>query len=326
MRALPPLLFALQGSELYAARVAQRLGCSLAQHEERDYEDGEHKCRPLDLVHGREVVVFHGLHGDGRQSANDKLCRLLFFCSALKDAGARQVQVVAPYLCYGRKDRRSQPQDPTITRYVATFFEASGVDRLITLEVHNPAAFDNAFRMPAWNLECAELFAGHFAAQVGDAEVVAVSPDSGGSKRAEQFRQALQRQLGRSVGSALMEKHRAHTTLTGTLLMGDLSGKTAIVFDDLISTGATLKHAGLACQEAGATRLFAAATHGLFTAGSQLFDLPIFEHIAISDTVPPFRLSPDCVSRHLQVLDSTALIATWLAENGAFDRSDPGRR
>ncbi|QGA50022.1 ribose-phosphate diphosphokinase [Pseudomonas brassicacearum] len=320
MLTLPPLLFALQGSEHYAARVAQRLACPLARHEERDYEDGEHKCRPLDPVNGREVVVFHALYGDGRQSANDKLCRLLFFCGALKDAGARQVQVVSPYLCYGRKDRRSQPQDPIITRYVASFFEACGVDRLLTLDVHNPAAFDNAFRLPAWNLQCSELFAEHFATRVGDTAVVVVSPDSGGTKRAEHFRQALERQLGRTVGSALMEKHRTHTTLTGSLLIGDVAGKTAIVFDDLISTGDTLKHAGLACQKAGATRLFAAATHGLFTAGRHLFDPPIFQHIAITDTVAPFRLPPDCVTQHLQVLDSTGLVATFLAENGAFDR------
>ncbi|NUT79972.1 ribose-phosphate diphosphokinase [Pseudomonas brassicacearum] len=320
MLTLPPLLFALQGSEHYAARVAQRLACPLARHEERDYEDGEHKCRPLDPVNGREVVVIHALYGDGRQSANDKLCRLLFFCGALKDAGACQVQVVSPYLCYGRKDRRSQPQDPIITRYVASFFEACGVDRLLTLDVHNPAAFDNAFRLPAWNLQCSELFAEHFATRVGDTAVVVVSPDSGGTKRAEHFRQALERQLGRTVGSALMEKHRTHTTLTGSLLIGDVAGKTAIVFDDLISTGDTLKHAGLACQKAGATRLFAAATHGLFTAGRHLFDPPIFQHIAITDTVAPFRLPPDCVTQHLQVLDSTGLVATFLAENGAFDR------
>jgi len=320
MRALPPLLLALKGTELYASSVAQRLGCQLASHEERDYEDGEHKCRPLDRVSGRDVVVFHSLYGDAQQSANDKLCRLLFFCGALKDAGARQVQVVTPYLCYGRKDRRNQPQDPTITRYVAAFFEASGVDRLIALDVHNPAAFDNAFRIPAWNLQCTELFAAHFAGLVGDAEVVAVSPDSGGTKRAEQFRQALERQLGRSVGSALMEKHRDHATLTGNLLIGEVSGKTAIVFDDLISTGETLTHAGYACQKAGAVRLFAAATHGLFTAGSRLFDQPLFEHIAITDSVPPFRLPPECVTRHLQVLDSTALTATLLAENGTFDQ------
>ncbi len=319
MLTLPPLLFALKGTEIYAGRVAQRLGCQLARHEERDYEDGEHKCRPLDPVGGRDVVVFHSLYGDGQQSANDKLCRLLFFCGALKDADARHVQVVTPYLCYGRKDRRNQPQDPTITRYVAALIEASGVDRLIALDVHNPAAFDNAFRIPTRNLQCTELFAGHFAGLVGDAEVVAVSPDSGGSKRAEQFRQALERQLGRPVGSALMEKHRDHTTLTGTLLIGEVSGKTAIVFDDLISTGETLTHAGLACQTAGAARLFAAATHGLFTAGSRLFDRPLFEHIAIADSVPPFRLPPDCATRHLQILDSTALTAALLAENAAFD-------
>lgn len=118
-----------------------------------------------------------------------------------------------------------------------------------------------------------------------------------------------------------MEKHRAHTTLTGSLLVGDVAGKTAIVFDDLISTGETLKHAGHACQKAGAGRLFAAATHGLFTAGGQLFDSPIFEHIAITDTVPPFRLPPDAVTRQLRVLDSTALVATFLAENGAFDHA-----
>lgn len=314
-----PLLFALQGSEHYATRVAQRLGCQLALHEERDYEDGEHKCRPLASVNGREVVVFHALYGDDRQSANDKLCRLLFFCGALKDAGARHVQIVTPYLCYGRKDRRSQPQDPTITRYLAAMIEACHVDRLVALEVHNPAAFDNAFRIPTWNVQCTELFAEHFARFVGDADVVAVSPDSGGAKRAEQFRQALERHLGRSVGSALMEKHRAHATLTGALLVGDVSGKTAIVFDDLISTGETLKHAGLACQKGGASRLFAAATHGLFTAGSHLFDKPLFEHIAISDSVPPFRLSPECVTQHVHVIDSTALIATLLAESGAFD-------
>jgi ribose-phosphate pyrophosphokinase len=313
-----PLLFALQGSEHYATRVAQRLGCQLALHEERDYEDGEHKCRPLEPVNGREVVVFHALHGDDRQSANDKLCRLLFFCGALKDAGAHQVQVVTPYLCYGRKDRRTQHQDPTITRYLAAILEACGVDRLVTLDVHNPSAFDNAFRIPTWNLQCAQLFVEYFAGLVGDTEVVAVSPDTGGAKRAEQFRQALERRLGRPVGGALMEKHRDQATLTGTLLVGEVLGKTAIIIDDLISTGNTLMHAGRACQKAGAVRLLAAATHGLFTGGSDLLDSTLFERIVICDSVPPFRLPPDRVTQRLHVLDSTALVATLLAENGAW--------
>lgn len=112
-----PLLFALNGSQAYAERVARRLGSQLAAHEEHTFEDGEHKSRALVSVNGRQVVVFHALYGDAKHSVNDQLCRLLFFCAGLKDAGARRVQVVAPYLCYGRKDRRTKYQDPIISRY-----------------------------------------------------------------------------------------------------------------------------------------------------------------------------------------------------------------
>lgn len=200
--------------------------------------------------------------------------------------------MVAPYLCYARKERRTQPQDPIISRYVAALFEVSGVERLLALEVHNLAAFDNAFRIPTQHLPSAELFAAHFAALVGDAELVAVSPDAGGAKRAEQFRQALERRSGRLVGSAYMEKYRANDVVSGALLVGEGRGKTAVIVDDLISTGGTLLRAGQACQAAGATRIFAAAAHGLFTGGSELLDSPLFERIVICDSVPPFRLEP----------------------------------
>lgn len=314
-----PLLFALNGSQDYAARVAQRLGCDLAAHEERDFEDGEHKSRPLPPVNGRQVVVFHALYGDAEQSGNDKLCRLLFFCGALKDAGARHVQVVTPYLCYARKERRTQPQDPTISRYVAALFEACGVDRVLALEVHNLAAFDNAFRIPTRHLSCVELFAAHFAGLAGAVELVAVSPDAGGAKRAEQFRQALELRIGRPVGSALMEKHRSNAVLSGGLLVGEVRGKTAIIVDDLISTGATLLRAGQACQAAGARRIYAAAAHGLFTGGSELLDSPLFERIVICDSVPPFRLAPKLAARRLEIIDSSAAVAALLAEDYGLD-------
>lgn len=309
-----PLLFALHGSQDYAQRVAQRLGCALAAHEERTFEDGEHKSRPLEPVNGRQVVVFHALYGDAGQTVNDKLCRLLFFCGALKDAGARRVQVVTPYLCYARKERRTQPQDPIISRYVAALFEASGVDRLLALEVHNLAAFDNAFRIPTQHLPSAELFADYFAGLEGEAELVAVSPDAGGAKRAEQFRQALERRSGRPVGSAYMEKYRSNDVVTGALLVGEVRGRTAIIVDDLISSGATLLRAGQACQAGGATRIFAAAAHGLFSGGGERLDNPLFERIVICDSVPPFRLDPDLLARRFDILDSTAAVAALLAE------------
>src|SRR5690606_32417076 len=240
--------------------------------------------------------------GDAQQSVNDKLCRLLFFCGALKDAGARHLQLVTPYLCYARKERRTQYQDPVITRYLAGLLEACGVDRLMALEVHNLAAFDNAFRIPTQHLASAELFAAHFAPLVAGAEVVAVSPDAGGAKRAELFRQALERCTGRPVGSAYMEKYRANDVVTGSLLVGEVRGKVAIVIDDLISTGGTLLRAARACRDGGATRLFAAAAHGLFTGGTALLDSPLFERIVLCDTVPPFRLPAELAARRLTPL------------------------
>src|SRR5208282_6620135 len=131
-----------------AERVAGRLEVALAVHEERNFEDGEHKTRALQDVRGHDVFVLHSLHGDASESGNDKLCRLLFFCGALKYAGAERVTAVTPYLCYARKDSRTKPNDPIITRYVAALFEAIGTDAVMTLDVHNPAAFENAFRRP----------------------------------------------------------------------------------------------------------------------------------------------------------------------------------
>ena len=119
-------LFALEGSRAFAQSVASRLAVPLAPHEERRFEDGEHKARPLQSVRGHDTFVLHSLHGDDTESANDKLCRLLFFCGALRDAGASSVTAITPYLCYARKDRRTKSNDPITTRYVASLFEAIG--------------------------------------------------------------------------------------------------------------------------------------------------------------------------------------------------------
>jgi len=134
-------LFALGGSEGLGASIAAHLGSGVAAHEEREFEDGEHKSRPLEPVAGADVYVLHSLYG-GPIETNDKLCRLLFFIGALKDAGAERVTAVAPNLCYSRKDRRTKNFDPVTTRYVASMFEAVGTDTVATLEVHNPAAFE----------------------------------------------------------------------------------------------------------------------------------------------------------------------------------------
>ena len=101
--------------------------------------------------------MIHSLYGDAKQSPNDKLCRLLFFIGALKDAGAERVTAIVPYLCCARKDRRTQPRDPVTTKYVAGLFEACRTDAMITVDVHNLAAFENAFHCPSTYLEAVTM-------------------------------------------------------------------------------------------------------------------------------------------------------------------------
>ena len=218
-------LFALNASRDFGLRVAGELGAPLARHEEREFEDGEHKARPLESVRERDVYVVHSLYADERNSVNDKLVRLLFFVGALRDASARRVTAVIPYLCYARKDRRSKPRDPVSTRYVASLLEAVGADRVVTLDVHNLAAYENAFRIQAEHLEARNLFADSFGPMVGAGEVAVVSPDIGGVKRAEAFREALERRLGRPLGRAFMEKSRSEGVVSGDTLVGDEIGR-----------------------------------------------------------------------------------------------------
>lgn len=303
-------LFAVEGTRDYGVRVAQHLELVLGEHEEREFEDGEHKIRPLINVRRHDVFVVHSLYGDARQSPNDKLCRLLFFIGALKDAGAERVTAVVPYLCFARKDRRTQTRDPITTRYVAQMFEACGTDAVITLDVHNVAAFENAFRCPVSNLEAIPLFVDHFSQLLRHEKVAVVSPDIGGAKRAEQFRRALATALHNEPSAAFVEKRRSGGVVTGELLVGEVRDRAVILLDDLISTGTTLQRAARSCREAGATRVFAAATHGLFMgqAPTVLAD-PIFDGVAVTNTVQSVAAAEGRLPKGILHLDSSRLVA-----------------
>jgi ribose-phosphate pyrophosphokinase len=281
------LLFALETSRRLGEAIASHIGCPLSRHEEREFGGGEHKVRALDEVGGRDVYVVHSLHAEPGHSANDKLVRLLFFINALKDAGADRVTAVVPYLAYSRKDRRTKPRDPVTSRYAASLFEAMGTDRILTLEVHNVSAFENAFRQcRPEHVPSARLFADYLAAELGDGDVAVVSPDAGGNKRAELLRHELEKKLNRPVGKAIMDKHRSMGIVSGYLFAGDVAGKTAVIFDDLISSGTTIVRAAKACRDAGATRVISAAAHGMFPSDSPLFGPDGPDLLLVADSVP----------------------------------------
>lgn len=303
-------LFALGASVSFGEEVAQALGARVTPLEDREFEDGEYKIRPLEIVRGRDCYAVFTLHGDHVASSADRLCKLLFFIGALKDAGAARVTAVTPYLCFSRKDRRTKPRDPVTTRYVAQLFEAIGTDRLVCIDVHNIAAFQNAFRCETIHLDAQALFAHRVVADVADAAVAVVSPDLGGEKRAELFRLRLERMLKRPVAKAFMDKYRSEGRVVGDIFAGDVKDRIAIVIDDLIAGGGTVARTATACRANGAARVWVAATHGVFSeeAAAVLASAPI-DRLIITDSVPLAPAVATALGDRLTLVSVAGLVA-----------------
>lgn len=287
-------IFDLTPSCALGRAVAGQAGCPLSPLELRHFRAGQHKARPLVSTRGQDVFVFSTLHGHGPDreeegaSTNDLLIRLLFFIATCRDHGARRVTAVVPWLPYARKDRVTKARDPVSSRYVAQLFEAVGTDALMTVEVHNPAAFQNGFRCQTLHLDTVRLFATEVASRTGDALPVVMSPDSGGVKRAEALRQAVEVLCNRPVGFAFMEKHRSSGQISGTLFAGDVAGRDVWIVDDMIDSGETMLRTAQACRERGARTVHLLAAHVL---GGQeaLARLrgPVIDTVTVTDSTGP---------------------------------------
>ncbi|MDN2568307.1 ribose-phosphate diphosphokinase [Aquibium sp. A9E412] len=316
-------LFALDGSQTLGAAVARVLWTTLAPHEERDFEGGEHKARPMTGVRGEDVYVLHSLEGTLEQSANDKLCRLLFFLAACRDNGAASVTAVVPYLAYSRKDRQTKTRDPVTTRYVAQLFEAIGTDRVVTLDVHNIAAFQNAFRCQTVHLDTRRLFCREIAALAGDLPVTVFSPDGGGVKRAQLLKEAYEAETGAAAGFGFAEKRRSGGVVSGELFAGAVEDSAVFIVDDMIGSGGTMLRAARACRARGAAAVHALATHGLFDAGAEaLLAGGEIDSVTVTDSVARARQEAEArADERLRIAEAAPLIGEavrLLAEGGSI--------
>ncbi len=315
-----PVVFALGDSLTFGNRVCSDLGISLSPVEERNFADGEHKMRPLLSVRGRTVHVIASLHSSSTGSVNDALCKLLFFISTLKTNGAARVTAHIPYLCYSRKERQTKPRDPVTSQYVARFLESAGVDCVVTLDVHNVAAFQNAFRIATVHLDTRRLFASEILHHHRSLPICVMSPDPGGVKRAQLFREMLETRLGREISFALVEKRRSAGVMSGSMFVGDTRDRAVIVVDDMIASGSTMLKAAQAARQSGAERVILCAAHALFTpeADNALQD-PAIDEVLVTDTIPPGRLGSKSAIQKTSVVCAAQLFASCIQalEGGA---------
>lgn len=313
------LLFDLDEELGFGRRLAADLDEALAALEVRHFEDGEAKIRPLVDPRGDDVYVVQSLHGDGRRTPHDKLVALLMLAATLRDHGADRVTAVLPYLAYARKDRRTKPFDPVGSRYVAQLLEAVGIGQVIALEVHNPVAFENAFRCPTRHLE-GHLAFDALADEYRGQPLVVASPDPGGVKRAQLWREHLSSRRGDEVGFALLDKRRSAGVVSGgTAVVGDVRDATVLLIDDLVATGHTLLRAATALREAGARRVIACAAHGLFVqdADTLLGDVAL-DRVVVCDSVPAFRVGAGSgLHAKLEVVTCVPLLAGAIRDSHA---------
>jgi len=304
------LIFALGETRAFGERVATASGVALAEIDERTFPDGEFQARPVASPRGRDVYVIQSLHASPEASVSDKLLRLLMFLETVRDSGARRTTAVIPYLAFARQDRQVRPRDPLSLKSAALLLEAVGIDAVVTIDVHNIAAFQNAFRCRTVELTARRDFA-RKAVEIGlDDPVVVGSPDLGGVKRAQLFAKALKEIRDAPVRLAIMEKQRLDGDIAGTQFAGDVNGAHVLILDDMISTGSTLLRAVDACRQRGARRIDAFATHGLFSGdASKRLMPPGLEKIVVSDTVPPFRLAEDLARKHIEAVGVAPLFA-----------------
>lgn len=277
------MLFSGRSNPELAERIADKLGVTLGEVELKTFANGETYVRYDDSIRGSDAFIIQS----GNPPVNDHLVELLIMIQAAKLASAKRITAVVPWYPYSRQDKKSRPREPITARLVADFLEAAGVDRVLTMDLH-AGQIQGFFNVPVDHMTALPLFATYYRDKglYGD-KVVAVSPDPGRAKMARRFGQMLEADL------AIMNKVRPeHDTAEVTEVIGKVRGKVAILSDDMIVTGGTLIAGADALKEAGATEVYACATHGLFPGNSfEKIAASVLAEVAVTDTVPIDKLN-----------------------------------
>ncbi|HTS74266.1 MAG TPA: ribose-phosphate pyrophosphokinase [Gaiellaceae bacterium] len=315
------MLYSGRSNPDLAQQIADKLGVMLGEVKLKTFANGETYVRYTDSIRGADVFIVQS----GSPPVNDHLVELLIMIQAAKLASAKRITAVIPWFPYTRQDKKSAPREPITAKLVADTLEVAGVDRVVTMDLH-AGQIQGFFNVPVDHMTAIQLFAQYYRdlGFHGD-DVVAVSPDAGRVKLARRFGQMLDCDL------AIMNKTRPeHDTAEVTEVIGDVRGKVAILSDDMILTGGTLIAAASALREAGATEVYACATHGLFSgnaferiANSELTRVTVTNTVAIDPIDRPAKVDVLPVSSLLaetimNVFADDSVSAIFAGENQLF--------
>jgi ribose-phosphate pyrophosphokinase len=274
------------------ARIADRLGVELTDAGLKTFSDGEVYCRYEESIRGADIFIVQSIVGAVREglTVNDALMELLCMVEAAVGASAHRVIAVTPWYGYSRQDKKSAPREPITARLVARCLEVAGIDRLVTMDLH-AGQVQGFFQKPVDHMTAMPILTQYVKDQLGDQgdELVIISPDAGRVKLTRKFAQKI------GAPYALLEKERpAQQVAEIGYVIGDVKDKVAVIVDDIIDTGGTLSAAAQTVLDEGAKKVYAVATHGIFSGNAfETLAASPLSGIVVTDTVPLQDGSPD---------------------------------
>jgi ribose-phosphate pyrophosphokinase len=269
-------IFSGSANRSLAEGVCDHLGVSLGGALVGTFKNGETRIKIEEHVRGADVFVIQPTS----TPSDHHIMELLIMIDALKRASADRITAVMPYYGYAKQEKKASGREPITAKLVANLVVTAGADRVIAVDLHAPA-IQGFFDIPVDHLSAIPMLADRLRSEEYS-DVVVVSPDSGGVSRANYFREYI------GAGLAIIAKHRPEPDVSEVLeMVGDVEGKTAVIVDDMISTGGTLAEAAQTLMDRGARRVLAYAVHPILAHdAAQIIHDSCLERVVVTNTIP----------------------------------------
>jgi ribose-phosphate pyrophosphokinase len=267
-----------------AREIAAFLGVSLGQARLKRFPDTEVSFQIDENIRGTDIFVLQPTCANGTASVDQHIMELMIMIDAFRRSSAARITAVIPYYGYARQDRKDKPRVPISAKLVANLLGAAGTNRVLTMDLHK-AQIQGFFDIPVDHLFAAPVIIDYLS-RMDQTNLTMVAPDAGGAERARAYAKRLNAEL------AVIDKRRTEGTTEVMNVIGEVSGRTCIIQDDIIDTAGTITKAAAALKASGAEKIFACAVHGVLSgpAIERIEKSPI-DKMIVTDTIPQTGVS-----------------------------------
>ncbi len=276
------IVFSGNANRDLAVKICDHLDMHLGEARVDRFADGETRVEIQDNVRGRDIFIIQPTCAP----ANEHIIESLIMIDACRRASAKRITMVCPYFGYARQERKSAPRTPITAKLIADLYTASGIDRMLVMELHT-SAIQGFFNIPVDHLFAKPIFGPYFQ---GREDFLVVSPDAGGTERARAMAKYYE------CGLAIVDKRRDRPNESDVMnVIGDVRDKNCLLIDDICDTAGSLCKAAEALMEKGAQSVCAAITHGVLSGPAiDRINNSALKELVITDTIPLSKAGREC--------------------------------